>query len=350
MKVIFDGRVLGHRVFSGVENYAANIYEALALKMMVSLVKPSSTNRYMQQLWEHTKLPFLVSESDLLFCPANIAPIWLPRKTKLVLTLHDVAFKTFGGSFSKIFSKYYSFVIPWNIRRANEIITVSEASRHEIIKFYPEAEKKISVISLGIGKKFRVLPGIRKKRQILCVGSINERKNIAGVIEAFERLPGGLGYTLVIVGNFFGNFSLSSRMQKVLDQAALNSSIVFKEKLDVDALVYEYNISSCLVFPSLYEGFGLPPLEAMACGTPVITSNLSSMPEVCGSAALYVNPYDVSDISEKIQLLFEDELLQKEMITKGLKHVGCFTWEKAAKKHIQVFEKVLGCSSGKKNE
>jgi len=342
MKISFDGRVLRHKAFSGVENYTKYILIALQKKTSVKLLEPVSSNKYIQQLWEHFRLPSLVSKDETLFCPANISPIFLPKKVKLVLTLHDVAFKTFPSSFSKLFCWYYSFLIPRNIQRANVIITISEASKKEIVQFYPEAKGKIVVISLGVTEKYRILPEVKKEKSILYVGSVNERKNLIGVIEAFEKLPEHLGYSLVIIGNYFGNFILSDKLEDTLTRAKKNSGISFKQNLDDEALLYEYNVASCLVFPSFYEGFGLPPLEAMACGTPVITSNLSSMPEVCGDAALYVNPYNIKDIKEKILKLIEDVDLQDELIKKGLERAKKFTWEKAADKHLEVFKKALG--------
>lgn len=341
MNILFDGRVLKHLKFSGVENYTSNIIEALKAKINVTLLQPDSENKYLQQLWEHTKLPFSAKESELLFCPANIAPLWLSRKTRLVITLHDVAFRTFPGSFSKAFSKYYTFIVPINIRRAEQIITVSEASKQEIIRFYPAAAEKLTVIALGINEKYKVLPEIQKKKQILYVGAINERKNMTGVIRAFEMLSKDVSCTLVIVGNLFSNFSLSKEMNSVLERAVSNKDIIFKEGLDDEMLIREYNSASCFVFPSFYEGFGLPPLEAMACGTPVVTSGLSSMPEVCGDAALYVDPYDIEQMAQTMRNVIEDDILQKKLIVKGLEHVKTFTWEKAAKDHVEVFKKVL---------
>ncbi len=339
MQLAFDGRVLRHSARTGVEHYAESIYGQL--QRHFELLKPISTQHYLQQVWEHTILPLKGRKSDLLFCPANIAPLYLPANTRLVLTLHDVAFKRFPQSFSPMFRIYYSLLVPKNIDRADRIITISEASKKEIIRFYPEAEEKLTVIPLGIHEKYRVLPKIQKRKQILYVGSINERKNVTGVIEAFERLPEAQHYTLVIVGNFFGNFSLSEKSEKVLERAAANKNIVFKKGLDDEALIREYNEASCFVFPSFYEGFGLPPLEAMACGTPVITSNVSSMPEVCGDAAIYCDPYNVDDIAEKIRIVLQNRLLQAQMREKGLTRAAGFSWEKSAKAHLNLFEKVL---------
>ena len=340
MKIAFDGRVLAHRAFSGVENYSANIYTALRATSTLRLLQPRVDRSALQQIWEHVMLPFSAAADDLLFCPANIAPLWLPRRIRLVLTLHDVAFKTFPESVSKAFALYYRFLVPRNIRRAEQIITVSEAAKREILRFYPEAEGKLAVIPLGLHKKFTVLSHISKQaNRLLYVGSVNERKNVTGVIEAFERLPAELHCTLVVVGNFFGNFPLSDKSAEILARAAKNKNIRFKEGVDDEALIREYNKAGCFIFPSFYEGFGLPPLEAMACGTPVITSHRSAMPEVCGDAALYADPHDPEDMAEKMQRVIQDEVLRQSLIARGLERARQYTWEKAAEAHLKVFER-----------
>ncbi len=336
MKLIFDARVLTHKSYTGIENYTMYILENLSKKIDIGVVKPKTSNRYLSHLWNHFILPF--SSGDVLFCPANTAPIFVPKSKKLVMTVHDVAFLTYPKSFSKFFQIYYSFLIPINIKRADRIITISEASKNEILRLFPHAKDKIDIIPLGIDKKYRVVENIKKRKQILYVGSMNERKNLIGIVEAYESLVKELGYELVIVGNFFNLFSLSNEMKEILLRAEKNEKIIFKQGLDDEALIKEYNISTLLIFPSFYEGFGLPPLEAMACGTPVITSNVSSMPEVCGDAALYLDPYNIKDILEKIQYLIDNGDLQKDMVKKGLQRVKNFTWEKSAQQHLEVFE------------
>lgn len=338
MYLIFDTRVLTHKVYTGVENYTRYILENISDKLDVNVVSPTVENKYLAHLWTHFVLPF--KKGDVLFCPANSAPIFIPKNKKLIITIHDIAFLKYKKTFSKFFNIYYSFLIPHNLKRADTIITVSEASKKEIISLFPNVEDKTTVISLGIDDKYRVVKNLKQKKQILYVGSINERKNLIGVIEAFEKLAKNLNYTLVIVGNFFDIFSLSDKMKETLSRAKKNDKIIFKQGLDDEALIEEYNISTMLLFPSFYEGFGLPPLEAMACGTPVITSNLSSMPEVCGDAALYVNPHRIDDIANKIEMLIEDKNLHKELIDKGLERVKKFTWKKAGQEHIKVIKEL----------
>ena len=338
MKIIIDARVLNSNSYAGVQNYTKYILESISDKLQLSVAKPKVKNKYLSHLWSHFVLPF--KKGDVLFCPANMAPIFIPKSKKLVLTIHDLAFLTYPKSFSKSFQIYYSLLIPYNIKRADQIITISEASKKEIIDIFPQVKDKINIVVLGIDKKYGIVKDLKKKKQILYVGSINERKNLIGAIESFERLPKELDYSLVIVGNFFDIFSLSKKMKEVLFRAKKNNKIIFKQGLDDNALIVEYNVSRILIFPSFYEGFGLPPLEAMACGTPVITSNLSSMPEVCGDAALYVDPYNIEDITSKMEILINDKNLQKELVSKGLDKVRNFTWRKSALEHIKIFKEL----------
>jgi glycosyltransferase involved in cell wall biosynthesis len=338
VKLIFDARVLTHKSYTGVENYTKYILEHISRKIDIHVVSPKTTNRYLSHIWNHFILPF--KSGDILYCPANAAPIFVPKSKKLVMTVHDVAFLTYPKTFSKLFQLYYSFLFPFNLKRADKIITISEASKSEIVRLFPYVKDKIKIIPLGIDKKYRVLKDVTKQKEILYVSSINERKNLIGVIKAFEKLPDELEYKLVIVGNFFNLFALSDEMSEVLTRAKKNEHIIFKQGLDDEALVQEYNAATLFIFPSFYEGFGLPPLEAMACGTPVVTSNLSSMPEVCGDAVLYVDPYNINDILEKIIYIITNEDLQQLLIHKGLDRVKHFTWEKSAQKHLEIIKKI----------
>lgn len=256
-----------------------------------------------------------------------------------MLTIHDVAFLTHSKSFSIFFQLYYKLIIPINIKRANKIITVSTNSKKDIEKYYLNSIGKIEVIPLGKNKKFKVLKGVEKKKQLLYVGSINERKNFLGVLKAFNVLN-IKGYKLLLVGNFSEIFSLNDETLKILDKTKKNLNIEFLNYVSNDDLVKIYNESELFIFPSFYEGFGLPILEAMACGTPVVCSNTTSLPEVGGDAVIYCDPHDINDIKEKIELLLKNRALQKKMIEKGLKRVKSFTWEKCADRHKEIFNEV----------
>lgn len=338
MKLIFDYRVLTHKTYTGVENYAKNIFEQLKNKCDINIAKSKTTNKYLSHVWTHFILPF--KSGDVLFCPANITPIFVPKSKKLVVTIHDVAFLIYPKSFSIFFRIYYKLIMPIVVKRADKIITVSEYSKKEIEKYYPIAKEKIKVIYLGYDKAFKKLDTTKKKKQLLYVGSINSRKNFVGVLKAFKFLN-KQEYRLLVVGNFSTNFLIDENDKEILEKAKQNQNIEFRSDVSNNELVEIYNESKLFIFPSFYEGFGLPVLEAMACGTPVVCSNSSSIPEVGGDAVVYCNPLDIEDIKEKMEMILCDEMLQKEGIQKGLQRAKEFSWEKSADEHIKIFEEVL---------
>jgi len=337
MKIIFDARVLTHQAYTGVENYTKQILDLLNISVNLNIAKPKLTNKYISHLWTHFVLPF--KDGDLLFCPANIAPIFVLTNKKLVVTIHDVAFETYPNSFSIFFRLYYKFIIPINIKRADKILTVSKSSKCEIEKYYPLSKERIEVIYLGANPIFKRLD-IQKKKQILYVGSMNERKNFSSVLKAYTMLDRS-DYTLLMVGRFSLNFALDDATKILIDAVNANPNIEFKSDVCNDELVKIYNESMLFVFPSFYEGFGLPMLEAMACGTSVVCSNTTSLPEVGGDAVVYCDPNNVNDIVEKMEMVLSDGKLQQDMIEKGLKRAKQFTWEKSANEHIKVFENLL---------
>ncbi len=268
------------------------------------------------------------------------APLFKFGNKKIVTTIHDIAFITQPTTLSKKFQLYYKYSIKRVIEKADKIITVSNFSKSEIEENYPQSIGKIKVIYLGRSPIFKRIDNIEKKKQILYVGSLNERKNFLGVLKAFELLNTN-NYKLIIVGNFFDTYKLSKEVQENLQKARNNTNIEFMHGVSNDELVKIYNESKLFLFPSFYEGFGLPVLEAMSCGTPVICSNTSSLPEVGGDAVVYCNPNDTNDIKNKIEVVLNDENLQKEMINKGLERAKLFSWEKSANEHIEIFVETL---------
>lgn len=348
-KILFDARVLNHKFYTGVENYTKNILESFVLVLSgqssefssftLEVVKPKIKNKYLSHLWTHLVLPF--KKADVLFCPANIASIYVPKNKKLIITLHDVSFLTQKESLSTLFRLYYKFIIPFNIKRADKIITVSSYSKKEIIKHYPFAKDKIEVIHIAAQEIFKPLPNTKKENTILYVGSLNKRKNFISVIKAFKKLsqypiPNIQYPILKIVGNFSSNFSFDEETQTILNQAKQNKNIIFCQNIDNNELVKLYNSSKVFIFPSLYEGFGLPVLEAMSCGTPVICSNTTSLPEVGGKAPIYCNSNNIEDIATKLQQVLTDEKLQENMIKEGLTQSKNFNWKTTTKKHLKI--------------
>ena len=169
---------------------------------------------------------------------------------------------------------------------------------------------------------------------------MNKRKNFISVLEAFELLD-IKDYKLLLVGNFSSNFDIDDETKQLIKKAEQNVSIEFRSGISDKELIKIYNESKLFVLPSFYEGFGLPVLESMACGTPVVCSETTSLPEVGGDAIMYCNPYDIEDIKDKIELVLNDSDLQKDMIDKGLTRAKLFTWEKSADEHMKVFEELM---------
>ncbi|MFW6121191.1 MAG: glycosyltransferase family 4 protein, partial [Petrotogales bacterium] len=236
------------------------------------------------------------------------------------------------------------------LREADAIIAISDRTKEDLINYFRIPESKVYRVYQGVDLKSRWsdddldslvfkfdLP--RDKRYILFVGTEIPRKNFKTVIKSFARVMRTVkDIHLIKVGK--GRYSYSKHY-KLIKNLGLEKNITFIEhvnNLDLEGL---YNLSELFVFPSLYEGFGLPPLEAMACGTPVVTSNTSSLPEVVGDAGIMVNPYDVDELAESMERVLESENLQEELIRKGLERAEQFSWERTAKETLKVYMDVL---------
>ena len=281
---------------------------------------------------------------DLYWQP-NFIPISAVKSKYTVTSVHDFSFILHRDFHPKERIEYFEKYFFENIYKSDMIITGSHYSKSEILERLSFKDDKVRVIHHGIDHDvFKLYSDIQldfdmPKKFILSVGSIEPRKNILGLLNAYSLLDEELRaeYKLVLVG-FKGweNSEIMQLINKNRDNIHYLGFITDKELAKV------YNLATCFVFASFYEGFGLPPLEAFACGTPVVSSNLTSMPEVCGDAALYCDPYDTIDIKDKIETLLADEALQRTMIEKGLKRASEFTWKKSAQEHAKVFREVLG--------
>ena len=338
MKILIDGRVLAHDHTSGVQRHAQEISKTLQkLYSDISIVIPKYRNRYYQQLWEHTLLPWYARKYDLLYCPSNIAPIYLPNKTKLALTLHDLAFLDYPKQYSTLFQKYYTFLVPKNLKRAQYILTISKFSKERITQEYPWVSNKISVIHHGISSYFK--PSTEAKSDyVLYVGAMNEIKNFQIVLKLF-LMPEFNTVPLKMILPGSSTFSKNEQITALIKKAQISQNIELIDQVSQDELKVYYQKAKLFVFPSFHESFGFPPLEAMACGTPVIVSNTSALPEICGDAAIYVDPNDIHDLSAKIQMSLSNDTLLQELTSVGLAHSKEFTWEKTARKYFNILQK-----------
>lgn len=272
------------------------------------------------------------------------------RGVPTVLTVHDLIFRRYPAHHKRLNRWYLNATMPLFCRRADAIIAVSAQSKHDIIAAYGIPSEKITVIYEAADPRFRpqspeAVAAVRARynlpeRYLVFVGTIEPRKNLGRVLAAFERLhAAGLTDALVIVGkrgwlydDFFARLENSPTKQAVLFPG-------FVPDADLPAI---YAGSQALAFPSEFEGFGLPVLEAMACGTPVVCSNTSSLPEVTGDAALLIDPLDVDALTDGLRHMLLDPGLAADLRARGLIQAARFSWERTARETTAVYRRVLG--------
>lgn len=303
-----------------------------------------------RDLWEQFYLPWKLYKNkvDIYHGPCHSLPIF--AKIKMIITIHDMmSFK--GEYFKPISSNRVQNLIKISAKRAQKIITVSKKSKMDIIRILKIPEDKIKVIYNGVDSEYKQindksrLDSIKEKyginrKFIQYIGSLKANKNIPRLIEAYSRLPESIlrKYALVITG---GKGWKSDEIFSKVKQLNLENNIIFTGFVDDSELPLLLNAATLLVFPSLYEGFGIPPLEAMACGVPVIASNTSSIPEVVGSAALLFDPYIVEEIFTSLHRTLTDKQLRNELIQKGFERVKFFSWKNTARQTLEIYEEVF---------
>jgi glycosyltransferase involved in cell wall biosynthesis len=235
-------------------------------------------------------------------------------------------------------------------RRATRVLTVSESSKRDILRFVDVDPAKIDVIYNAYDERFGLAPGeedvvrLRERYQlqgrfVLYAGNVKPHKNLERLIEAFAlvRRRGLDDLKLVMIGDEISKYAA---LKRAVHRHQLHKYVRFFGYLPEDTLAVMYRLAGVFVFPSLYEGFGLPPLEAMASGTPVVTSNLSSLPEVTGDAAVLVDPYDVEAIADGMYRVLTDPTLQADLRRKGLARARQFSWESSVRRVRQIYEAV----------
>lgn len=327
-------------------------YQKINLESNTSLTNSIfSKNRLLRVLWEQIILPIKAKRNNinLMHCPAHVIPL-LSSSTKTILTIHDLAFKLFPETFKWQNRVYLNFIVPLSIKNADKIIAVSKNTKEDLIREYNVNKDKIKVIYNGLDDKYKIiddkvkLDSVKTKYNlpndyILYLGNLEPRKNIVNLIKAYSLYKSkSNNIKLVIAG---GKGWLYEDIFSLVKEKKLEKDVIFTGYVDEEDIVALYNAANLFVYPSLYEGFGLPPLESMACGTPVITSNVSSLPEVVGNAAITVDPYNIKELSEKINKILSNKDLQNKMIQRGIERAKQFTWDKTARETIKVYEDVL---------
>lgn len=263
---------------------------------------------------------------------------------KMAVTIHDLVFLKFPEHRGTKLSNYYLKRTKFALKNCQKIIAVSEATKNDLIELLKVDPNQIKVIHEGLNENFK---DYRPKKNdlslpskyILSVCTLEPRKNLIRLIRAYSLLPNQIKnkYKLVLIGKNGWN---NNELFQTINDLNLKGNIILPGYVEDSKLPDYYSNASVFVYPSLYEGFGLPPLEAMACGVPVITSNISSLPEVVAKAGLLVNPYQEEQISKGIRTILSSPGLQKKMVQKGKIQAHKFQWTKAAQKTIQIYEEI----------
>lgn len=359
MNIFLDCRMIK---MSGIGRYIENIIKNNIYKENIiglgdkseidSVEKIKDTITFDSKIYgikEQINYPYKeLKKADLLHVPHYNIPIMY--RGKLITTIHDITHILFPQYLPNKFAFYYArFMISRAIKQSDYILTVSQNSKNDLIKYFNADDKKIIVTYNGIDnifvkkdkseyeylyKKYNIE---NNKKIILYVGNKKPHKNIDTLIKAINCTKNKDDYILILTGKGFDGYT---QLEELSNELNMNEQIKHTGIVTDEELVNLYNLADIFVYPSLYEGFGIPPLEAMACGTPVICSNTSSLPEVVGDSAYLINPYDERAISQAIDNLIDNRELYETLVSKGYERSKLFTWDKCRIKTEEVYKKV----------
>ncbi len=309
---------------------------------IISLKTPKKGGKFVWNFWT---LPNYLRKNPVdIYHTQYITPFFVSRKTKIVTHIHDVSFKVYKQfiKWSDLF--FLNILIPLSIRRADKIVAVSEFTKSEIEKYYPQAKGKVEVVYNAVAHKKpeTKMPEKRELRAkydlpekyILYLGTLQPRKNISNLIEAYLKIADKISDTkLVIAGNLQAH-NVDEKLLKYKNEKAVRFSGFIDEK-DKLALL---SGAEAFVYPSLYEGFGIPILEAMSVGTPVLASKIPPHREVAEEACLYFEPESLADLKNKLYTICVDERLRARLVNQGFSRASFFSWKKSAKKMLKIYK------------
>ncbi|MFH1453373.1 MAG: glycosyltransferase [Armatimonadota bacterium] len=354
------------KIKAGVEFYTKNISQAIGRSLnsgssfiMIDKKPPASHNNIFNKVYRAINLVYhyqirlplqaLFGRLSVLHLPAYIIPV--VKFCPSVVTIHDLSFILFPEKFIKTYRVYLQFFVPLSMRRADYIIADSRSTKEDIKKLFKIKDDKIKVVYPGVSDSFRVIDDksvieeVKQKyklpeRFILFVGTLEPRKNVLGLIKAFNtfKKTDDKNYKLVITGS---PGWLYNDIYTTVDELKIKDDVVFTGYLADEDIPKLYNAADLLVYPSFYEGFGFPIVEAMKCGTPTIASNISSLPEVVGDAGILIDPNNTDEIAEAISNVLNDDELKKKLVKNGIERAKLFTWERSADNVIDIYNKCL---------
>lgn len=336
MQIIVDARWVG---IYGIQRYAAEVLRrAPSNAQSVNLVGGPSPSSPLSPFWLSRKLA--CCGQGVFFSPGYMPPAFSARS--YVVTLHDLIPLRSATKLLAARCAFFQFVVRPAARRAARILTVSEFSRREIIDWLDVPPERVVVVGNGVDPKY--CPGEDQSKYtfpyVLYVGGNKPHKNLRRLMAAFASPAIPSEFKLVLSGDS------NSELASIICELGIGERIVFAGRLSEDELVRLYRGAAALALVSLYEGFGLPILEAMACGTPVVTSNSSSLPEVAGEAAVYVDPISIDSIAGGISVVLRDESLRSRLRQAGLERAGRFSWDRTAGRVWDVVEQVTNEKAG----
>lgn len=378
MRIAFDcSLVLGER--GGVGQYSYQLAHALSridkensyiLYLLVPVYRkikkenldlPENSN--FRVLLRRTPVPFQLLrhagvkqymlsgvEADIVHSNNFCVPRFRNRRKKVVVTVYDISVLTHPECHRKANINHCLAGIKDAVSYADAIISISKHTKDDLIRYFDADPEKIAVTHLAARPEFSHVADIGELQRvrvryglpgsyILFIGSLEPRKNVKTLLRAYSVLSENIKkeFPLVIAG---GRGWLNSDIPGLVSELGIKDKVLFAGYVDDGDLSAMYSAASLFVYPSLYEGFGLPILEAMACGTPVVTSNTSSMPEVAGDAAVLIDPVDIENLSFTMGQLLENNAKRNEMILKGFERASVFSWEKCARETLDVYRKV----------
>lgn len=370
-KIGIDAHVLGDKS-GGNETYYKNLIENISYYCEEEEINIFFSKKYKLELNGNTNMKmekFGLSNTlirNLIECPClekkyNLDLMhfqyFLPPVNfcKTVVTIHDISFEHFDNIFEKKMLKIQKKLIPYAAKNANKILTVSEFSKRDIVEKYNIDESKVVVTQLAASKEFKVLESnkyseakeyLSKKfgvncKYILSVGNLQPRKNIKRLISVFVELKKNnvdFYYKLVLVGK---KAWMYDEIFETVRKNKLEDDIILTDYVTNEELVYLYNCCELFVYPSFFEGFGLPPLEAMACGAAVVTSNVTSIPEVVGKDAPMFNPFDEEEMYKKIKAIIYNDEYRLRLKEYGVNRSKQFSWRKMAKQTLEVYKSLV---------
>ncbi len=370
MNVVINGLLLSGQ-FSGVQHSIAHMLQALgetegpyrfeALlprhytgmleQTNIAVTRVNCGNRLQRILWEQAALPVYLKRKQpksIYHSPGYILPRWAPGP--MVATIHDLVPLQHPEWSQRESVAYFKLALPPTLKRAQAIIAVSETVKQDILDRFPIHPGKIHVVYHGIRPGFRpihapqVLEAVALRYRLpgqflLFVGNMEPRKNLEGLLQAYALLRQRSGTTakLVVAGREAWKYQ---RVYQTVHTLGLTDAVQFLGYVPDEDLPALYNLATLFVFPSLYEGFGLPVLEAMACGTPAVIGNTGALPEIAGNAALLVPPHDADALATAIQQLLLNQELRHTLTAKGLERARTFSWSQAAADILHVYSTI----------